>query len=116
MKRKLLLAAPMMLCSFTIAHAEFYDGNFLGEKMKEYEKAEQKTPNTSYFDTGVWVGFIAGVYDANAEKIAAPGNFKLSQAMAIVANYLKAHPERWSEPAAMLVKDALVDAFGLRKN
>ena len=39
----------------------------------------------------------------------------INQISAIVSKYLKNHPERWNESAAVLVIDALVEAFPLKK-
>jgi hypothetical protein len=64
------------------AQTAFTTGNQLVSRMQEYEKNDKEEGSSSYFNSGLFVGFD-----------------------------LKEHPERWSEPASLLVIDALEKAF-----
>jgi len=81
--------------------------------MKEYDKAEISSKDTSYYEVGNYAGFIYGVYDAyELNDLTCPGDgVTKGQVLAVVAKFLKANPERWNEPAFYLVKDALKGAF-----
>ena len=114
MKLKHILAILVLVSLAGVTHAASYCGNDLVGWMKEYEKADRNLSGVSHLEAGVYMGFVMGVYYANDDKIDSRANVTAGQAMAVVARYLKAHPEQWSEPAATLVKDALIDAFGAR--
>jgi hypothetical protein len=94
----------------------FYTGNYLVEIMREYDKLIVSDPRTSLSDASTYMGYIAGVSDAVSgllwENLS---GVTVDQICSIVAKYLKNHPERWNEPAATLVVDALKEAFPRKK-
>lgn len=85
----------------------YVEGYRLAEWLKQYKAAEQKDKNTSYYHVGKAWGFIAGVMDTASEEIGIQGKLSMKQVVAIVDSYLAIHIERWHEPAADLVIDAL---------
>lgn len=85
----------------------YVEGYRLAEWLKQYKAAEQKDKNTSYYHVGKAWGFIAGVVDANPGEIEMQEKLTMKQVVAIVDSYLAIHIERWHEPAADLVINAL---------
>ncbi len=90
----------------------YVEGYRLAEWLKQYKAAEQKDKNTSYYHVGKAWGFIAGVVDASAEEFVIEEKLSMKQVVAIVDSYLAIHIERWHEPAADLVIDALKENIG----
>jgi len=108
MKIRTISLVCIILVTFLIvpsAHAAFYSGNDLVKLMRMYEKTSPSA------EAGMFLGFVGGVYDATRHMYGDKDNVILGQIRAVVTNYLKAHPERWNEPAADLVIDALKEAF-----
>jgi len=89
-----------------------YDGNSLVAKMKVYEKTVGRgAPEIcSGFE---FHGYVLGVFDATCYMYNAPDKIPSLQICAIVAKYLKDHPERWNQTASYLVMSAFGEAFGL---
>lgn len=88
----------------------FKTGNDLVEIMREYEKSDDSKTKSFYY-TGVFSGYVAGVYDAQYYPPVDRETITLGQACAVVAKYLKEHPEDWNDTAASLVYQALLEAF-----
>lgn len=107
------LVGLFFLFSATSSNAYLLLGSELANQMKEYDKAEVSSKDTSYYEVGQYIGFVAGVYDAYDlnEIICSGKNVTRGQVYAIVAKYLRNNPERWNEPAFFLVSDALKKAF-----
>lgn len=80
-----------------------------GREWNKYYRGEKEfsISGTSYFQ-----GFVCGVLDAHGETIKTPDGFTTDQACAIVLKYLADHPKRLNEAAAVLIRDALRDAYG----
>lgn len=115
MKLKRFLLACIVLTMFFLpqsVHAGyFYDGNSLVKAMREYEKAENNDTNTDYAMAWKYRGYVIGVHDATSFMYGYKENVGELQICAIVAKYLKTHPEKWNEPASDLVVSALQAAF-----
>lgn len=98
--------------------ATAYDGNAL----YEWAKANDRINNSSASGTdplmsGMFTGFVVGIsnYMIANDDICVPSSAKNSQAMDIVKNYLRAHPEKRTDDAVYLVSDAMRAAFPCRK-
>ncbi len=98
----------------------YVTGNNLVKYMRAYEKIHSSNaPLSDYSDfhpSGMFVGYVAGVQDATNYYYSIPVGTPLSQLCAIVAKFLKEHPERWGESASELVFDALKKAFPKKKH
>jgi hypothetical protein len=92
----------------------FYSGNELVELMGEYDRAEANASGVSYFKVGNYGGYILGIYDGTRYTYSMPESATKGQVLAVVTKYLKNHPEKWTEPAAVLVIEALQEAFPLK--
>jgi hypothetical protein len=118
MINRILRFVCMMLATLFLAqsvHAGyFYEGNGLVKAMREYEKAETKDRDTDYSMAWQYRGYVIGVHDATDLMYGPKQNVSERQICAIVAKYLKAHPEKWNEPASDLVITALKEAFPIR--
>ncbi|TRZ50641.1 hypothetical protein D4S03_06450 [bacterium] len=98
------------------AEAQFVTGNMLIGDMHEYEKRDAKVTIVEFMQSGRYQGYVAGISDATADILwRLQKNVNMGQICAIVSKYLKNHPERWNESAAILVIAALQEAFPLKK-
>jgi hypothetical protein len=110
--RAMFAVALVLLIMLPVsAGAGFYDGNKLVELWRQNQAAERHDPNTSYFQSGLFNGYVTGVIDANPFLYDFPEGVTAGQCCAIVGRFLDAHPERWAESASQLVRDALKEAF-----
>ncbi len=110
-----LRLVPLFLCLAITqpAFAEHYffnSGNKFVEYMREYEK-EERGENGAWSKAGIYIGYVAGVHDQNFRAFCKSKNVSLGQVTAIVAKYLREHPEKWDRPAFALVTAALRGAF-----
>ncbi len=114
--RMLSLVCIILVTLFIVpsAYAFFCRGSDLVKYMKECEKRNYST-EYSVFECGLYMGFNVGVYDATDHIYRGEENITRGQINKIVMIYLKAHPERWNEPAVDLVMDALKEAFPLNQ-
>jgi hypothetical protein len=104
----------LLFCAPSLAY--FVDGNALVQDMREWERRNQASPHTDYTRAMRYSGYVIGVYDALelTDQACTPGNTSVGQVNAVVAKFLTANPERWAEPAVLLVRDALTTAFPCR--
>ena len=58
---------------------------------------------------------ILQVCQSEANLFSPPDNLSIPQLMAIVEKYLNAHPEKWSDAPAIIVKSALIESFPPKK-
>lgn len=93
--------------------APFTSGTELVDHMKENDKAVAGKKEVDWLKTGLYLGFIGGVYDAcdGAFFCAGPSDPTQGEIVSAVSKYLKDHPERWNEPAVVLIVDALKAAY-----
>ena len=91
----------------------FTSGIKLVDHMKENDKAVSGMKEVDWLKTGLYLGFIGGVYDAcdGAFFCASPSDPTQGEIVSTVSKYLKENPERWNEPAVVLVVDALKEAY-----
>jgi hypothetical protein len=91
-------------------------GNKLVEDMRAFEKENVNVTILEYMLSGRYQGYVAGVSDATADILwQLKKNVNMGQIIAIVSKYIKNHPERWNEPAVVLVIDALKEVFPIKK-
>jgi len=111
----LIVLATMVLFTPLDSSAQYYyNGNDLVKMMREYDKSETGDSNANYYDCGRYEGYVAGVSDAKRAFFGSPENVTVGQTCSIVAKYLKEHPEKWNQPADILVIEALQKAFPKR--
>ncbi|MGB8658567.1 MAG: Rap1a/Tai family immunity protein [Candidatus Zixiibacteriota bacterium] len=118
MKNKLWISVLFVLVvlAFTQTQAGifFWTGNKLVELMTEYDKANANASDANYAKAMIYGAYIIGVCDATRWLYDIPDHATQGQVVAVVAKFFKENPERWSEPAADLVIDALQKAFPLK--
>jgi hypothetical protein len=107
----IIILVAMVLYLPLNSYAGYYNGNDLVEKMREWEKANNNIPDVSWERSGIFVGFIVGVWDSTDDDYNPPGRVSVGQLCSIVAKYLKDNPEKWNLPASFLVRDAFQKAF-----
>ncbi len=109
----LIVLAAMVLFIPLDSHAAFFmTGNELVEKMREYENRLAGNSNFSFFDVGSYMGYVQGIYDSTSGLVFDPfAEVTVAQVCAVVAKYLKENPEKWNQPAHLLVIEALKKAF-----
>ncbi|MBM4053083.1 MAG: hypothetical protein FJ264_00110 [Planctomycetes bacterium] len=113
-----LVCGIVLVCSgffstMNVESAPFTSGNELVDHMKENDKAVAGQKEVDWLKTGLYIGFVGGVYDAcdGAFFCASPSEPTQGEITAVVSKYLKEHPERWNEPAVVLIVDALKAAY-----
>ena len=107
----LLLLSPSFVAK---SYAGMFDGNSLVSCMKHYEKGiGHGAPDICRgFE---FHGYVIGVLDATYFKYNIPDGIPSLQICAIVAKFLKEHPEHWHKTASSIVIAALMEAFGPAK-
>ena len=113
MRMRCYLFALFLCTSYSTNSLAYYiDGTKLHTGAIEYQKYELGQVFDS-FDVGTYFGFIAGVTEStfNTGLYCPPNNIENEQNYAIVANYLKKHPEKWTQPAVIIVLQAMKEAF-----
>ncbi|GAA0221535.1 hypothetical protein GCM10009125_08290 [Castellaniella daejeonensis] len=96
-----------------IASASFIDGY----QLKKWSDASDRVARNSkeisdIHDEAFLIGYIAGASDVgDGLTFCSPPNAKLGQLMGVVRKYLLANPEKWNQPAGLLVLEALKQAF-----
>jgi hypothetical protein len=112
MRKSFLIISIFILTISPILNAQFYyDGNDLLKRINGYERRNSDPSIENIKDFYHFLGYVAGVYDSWHMTLKVPNNFQIGQALAIVAKYVKEHPERLHEPASTLVRDAIKSAF-----
>lgn len=82
------------------------------QKAIEYEKWIAGVPEADEGDASYFIGFCSGVCQFCGDAgVFVPHEVTDAQMTAVIVNYLKAHPERWNRPPALLVFDALAAAW-----
>lgn len=113
--RKLVLAACLSMLSLvtatTPALAEFKTVNDLIPGMREYMKEEAGFDEVDYGKINYYFGYVIGVFDAQETRLCRSKGVTQGQILSIVNNYINAHPEQWTRPAAVVVFQALKQAF-----
>jgi hypothetical protein len=109
-----LSCAVFVLCCASTAFAQWIDGENLARVCDPAQEGH-------IFRPGVCSGYIMAAIDLDETLtkrglihkplFCMPENVPISRVTAVVTDYLKAHPERRDESAAMLVIDALGAKF-----
>lgn len=103
MIKKLVLAAAVVCGP---AHAEFYSGNELLQRMQ----------SESHIERAVAIGFVAGVADAwDYVMVCPPDGVTVGQTRDIALKFLILNPGKRHKSAAELVLDALIEAWPCAK-
>lgn len=91
--------------------ADFTNGNELQEWLS---RSEDK--NESRYHTGLFRGYVSGVIDTGNDVLfCTPDGVTRGQYIAVVAKYIKEHPEQWNLSASTLVINALRQVFPCKK-
>jgi hypothetical protein len=95
------------------AQAYFLEGNELVKWMRGYDSMQTGacTENECVANAFMFLGYVIGVHDATSFSYSKPAGIIRGQVVVVVSKFLKEHPERWSEPAFVLVIDALKETF-----
>jgi hypothetical protein len=116
MKRicKGLIVMALILLITPLAEAQF-TGHELVEGWKVYQRmlaGQAVAEKTDAFRWGHYLGFVTGIAHAVSYYYGGiPSGSTVNQECNIVGKYLDEHPERWHEEPAILVIDALAQAF-----
>jgi Rap1a immunity proteins len=89
-----------------VADAQLYQGQKLVEDWKAYKNTLIPKPLKSPVlvqHMANYVGYVAGVYDANYDIFALPSDVTVDQICNAVGKYLDDHPQEWHELAVSLV-------------
>ena len=112
-----MLLTVLLSPSFgTESYQYFWTGNDLVKYMREYEKVVNSDPDENLYEASMFHGYILGVWDVTNSSYNKPKGTNSKQVCAIVAKFLKEHPEKWHLSASDLIIMAFVKAFGYSKN
>ena len=120
MKTKIKMICFILLLTFLLSssfvaksYATFWDGNDLVKYMREYEKVDKENRDTDFLMASQFVGYVIGVSDVYSSMLnkKMPDGIEVKQICAIVAKFLKEHPEQWNFYASFLILQALEKAF-----
>ena len=104
-----------LLLSSTCAVAAFWDGHELVLHMRDYELLAHYVPadRTVPVSAGDYRAYILGVFDVLTSNgsVCIMHTTTAGEVSTVVTEFLEANPQRWSEPAYVLVRDALQEAF-----
>jgi len=99
--RNELFASILLFTSIT-AHAEFWTGTDLIQRLEEDQRG------SANFRVGMATGYVIGVADSVAGILQCmPSGISVKQVNQVVFNYMKSHPESWNQSADQLVVAAL---------
>jgi hypothetical protein len=113
------MPALLFMCVAMSAHEAqaqglFLEGNELAKFMRDWDKYQNGNDQFGMFATGTFGGYVLAVSDTAEHLLkffVTPEGATRRQLCAVVSKFLKEHPERWSEPAFLLVINALQEAF-----
>ena len=88
-------------------------GEDLVDWMQEHEKYARGDQFFNELKAGLYAGYIMGVSQGMATFLNIPPGVKNAQIFTVVTEYLKSNPEKWHEPAWLLVFLALAENWGL---
>lgn len=116
---KLSITAGVLLLAASQAHA-ITDGNSLLDHGLCYEKVNvgKADDHPTVMRGGAFIGYLNGAADTLVsydEAVQYPENMKIGQLCDIVLKYLKDHPEQRHLKAGEVVRLALINAFGARR-
>lgn len=118
----LLMVAMALTFVTKESHADFINGGELAAWARSYDKLESKqtTSKAEFRDSMAFVGYIDGTIDTFAvfavvnkgnPKYRLPPGTSRTQLAAVISKYLRNHPEKWNNPAPIMVIDALIKSF-----
>ena len=115
----ILVASVMMIFASASVWAQSSDRTEYAFRGSNLIKGMRQDDNTAYANArprylgGLYEGYVLGVRDGMQVFVSYnfPRGITNGQFVAVVSKYLKAHPERWNEDAALLVINALQEAF-----
>lgn len=93
------------------AYAYFQSVNDLIPLMHEYVKAATNQYGADYGNARAFRAYVQGVYDATESDYETPEVFATRQLLAVVVKYIKENPKEWNQPAGIVVRKALRQAF-----
>ena len=105
-----LIAMAFVLLVSPVADAQLYRGQKLVEGWKAYKIMLAPKPLKSPVlvqRMANYVGYVAGVYDANYDIFALPTDVTVDQICNAGGKYLDEHPKEWHELAVSLVLKGL---------
>ncbi|MBT8147198.1 MAG: hypothetical protein KJN90_10110 [Gammaproteobacteria bacterium] len=94
--------------------AQIKTGDVLVEEWQAYEKvAAGNALEPDLAPAEKFQSYVIGVYDTLrvAERVCPPNNVSQMQIFAVVGNYVRSDPTRWSLPAIRLVQRPILNAW-----
>lgn len=111
-QKLLILAAALALPA--IASAQYYTGKSLADWMNAYERIQNGGSDTMDLARATsYSGYVTGVADLQKmmQVVCPRDGVTVSQLVALVSQFIEAHPEHWDRNAAAVVSGALREAF-----
>jgi hypothetical protein len=112
MKSRILTAAMLLVSCHVLAGTTFLTGQALLSKMREWEKFTKDEKTGDPIVSGVFMGYVQGIFDANARGLCGtPESLSVGSMSTLVAKYLNDHPAALDKPASESVLQALQQAY-----
>lgn len=112
MKSRILTAAMLLVSCHVLAGTTFLTGQALLSKMREWEKFSIDEKTGDPIVSGVYMGYVQGVFDAHAKELCGtPDALSVGLMSILVAKYLNDHPVDLDKPASESVLKALRQAY-----
>ena len=109
--RLTVIVLAMSLVVQTPSVSYFRKGSGLVREAAQWEKYSRGERPEDLAGISYFQGYVVGVLDAEGARIKTPEGFTVDQACAIVAKFIRDHPERLNEPGADLVRHAVRKAY-----
>jgi hypothetical protein len=95
-----------------LSHASFYDGNRLMQWAEADDRITAgKASIEDLANSSRLYGYVTGVHDGRKDFYCRPSKVSSGQVVALVKQFLAQHPDKWREPAEVIVGTALTSAF-----
>lgn len=111
---KLFIAALLASYAACAAAGGYLDGEKLYDRYRAKQRMVQDTGGglaSDAIDAGFYIGYVQGAAEALTDVLCLPEKLSAAQAEEIVGKYLQAHPEKRKKHAALLVRNALAEAY-----
>jgi hypothetical protein len=112
MRSRILTAAMLLVSCHALAGTTLFTGRTLLPKVREWEKFSRDEKAGDPVVSGVYMGYVQGIFDAHAKEICVPPDvLSVGTMSTLVAKYLNDHPADLDKPAAESVLKALRQAY-----
>lgn len=104
----LIFSTSVLFATASAAAPAEHDGEWLNRYLAAWDAPATERSHEDFMLGMTVAGYVNGVWDSLATEGTLCGTINVAQMTKLVLNYTNAHPERWREPAVLLVRDAFL--------